>query len=209
MNPPVRISHLLASTLVGLAFTIGGTGIACADDGNPSGPYVAVSLGKFDVTIDDLAGVDDTLEEIDTDDSAWKAAFGWRFNPFLSLEVDYVDLGTPNGDFEASGTAGDYELDMSGVAGYVIGTLPIWILELSGKVGYYFHDVNVQVDRHNVGSSNGDVFNSDSSGEALVYGAGIGFTFFDHLNAKVEYELMEIDELDDAHVLWLTAGWRF
>ena len=159
--------------------------------------------------IDDLEGVEDVIGNLDTDDSAWKLAFGWRFNPFIAIEADYVDLGNPNGNFDASGSSGDYELELSGFAGYAIGTLPLGIFELSAKVGYYFHDVNVQVDLENVGPGDGDVFESDDSGEAFVYGVGAGVTLFQRLNAKIEYELMEIDEVEDAYVLWLTAAWRF
>jgi hypothetical protein len=198
----------LAATATLLALT--GAGVAQAqDDENPSGPYISGGFGQFDVKIDDLEGVDDVLEDLDTDDSAYKLGFGWRFNPYIALEADYVDLGNPNGNFDATGSSGDYEVELSGFAGYVIGSLPLGIFELSAKVGYYFHDVNLHVDFDNIGPNNGDVFDSDDSGEAFVYGVGAGATFFQRLNAKIEYELMEIDEVDDAYVLWLTGAWRF
>ena len=182
---------------------------ALANDDNESGPYVGGGYGQFDVKIDDIAGVTDVIGDIDTDDSAWKLFFGWRFNRFLSLEADYIDLGNPRGNFDASGSSGDYSLELSGFGAYVIGTLPITIFELSAKVGYYFHDAQLNVDLHNIGPGDGDVFDSDDSGEALVYGVGAGVTLIDHLNVKVEYELMDLDRLDDANTLWLTAAWRF
>jgi OOP family OmpA-OmpF porin len=210
MYSSTRKRHLIPSTVAALALVTASISTAYAEDEeNPSGPYVGVWLGQFDVTVDNLDGVGVVLEDLDSDDSAWKVAFGWRFNPYLALEADYVDLGTPRGNFDASGSSGDYELDLSGFAGYVIGTLPIGIFELSAKVGYYFHDVNVHVDLDNFGSGNGDVIDSDNSGEAFVYGVGAGVTFFDHLNVKVEYELMDIDEVEDANVLWLSGAWRF
>ena len=159
--------------------------------------------------IDNLEGVGDTLEELDSDDSAYNLGFGWRFNPYIALEADYVDLGNPRGNFDASGSSGDYEVELAGFSGYLIGSLPLGIFELSAKVGYYFHDVDLTVDLENVGSGDGDVIESDDSAEALVYGVGAGVTFFQHLNAKIEYERMEIDEVDDAYVLWLTGAWRF
>lgn len=210
MYSPIRKSHLIASTCAVLVLATFGTGAAYAqDEENPSGPYVNVGLGQFDVTVDNLEGVGDVLKDLDSDDSAWKVGFGWRFNPYLALEADYVDLGNPNGGFDASGSSGDYELDLSGFAAYVIGSLPLGIFELSAKVGYYFHDVNVHVDLDNFGSGNGDVIDSDNNGEAFVYGVGAGVTFFDHLNVKVEYELMDIDKVKDANALWLTGAWRF
>jgi OOP family OmpA-OmpF porin len=180
-----------------------------AQDDNPSGPYVGGAYGQFNVTIDDLEGLSDAVGDLDTDDGAWKVFFGWRINPFISLEVDYIDLGNPRGNFDASGSDGQYKTELAGAAGYVIGTLPLGIFELSGKVGYYFHDVEIDVDFDNVGSGNGDVFDSDESGEALVYGVGAGVTLIDRLNVKLEYELMELDRLDDAYTLWLSGAWRF
>ena len=199
----------LASTLAALV-ALGAAGtVAAQEDENPSGPYVGAGYGDFTVKLDSLEGVGDVLEELDSDDSAFKVFFGWRFNPYFSLEADYVDLGAPNGNFGASGSSGDYEVELAGFAGYAIGTLPIGIFELSAKVGYYFHDVDLTVDFDNIGANNGDVFESDESGEAVVYGVGAGVTFIEHLNVKIEYELMDIDEVDDAYVLWLTGAWRF
>jgi len=123
--------------------------------------------------------------------------------------LDYIDLGSPRGDFGGSGDSGQYQLDLAGIGGYAIGTLPIGIFELSGKVGYYFHDLEINVDLDNFGSGNGDVLDSDESGEALVYGVGAGVTLFEQLNAKIEYELFDVDRLDDSYAFWLTAAWRF
>ncbi len=198
----------LATTLTLLALACAGAAHAQEEE-NPSGPYISAGLGQFDVKIDNLEGVGDVLEELDSDDSAWKLGFGWRFNPYIALEVDYIDLGNPNGNFDATGSSGDYEVELAGFSGYVIGSLPLGIFELSAKAGYYFHDVNLHVDFDNIGPNNGDVFDSDDNGEAFVYGIGAGATFFQHLNVKVEYELMDIDEVDDAYVLWLTGAWRF
>ena len=107
------------------------------------------------------------------------------------------------------GRAATTRSQLSGFSAYAIGTLPIGIFELSAKVGYYFHDVDLQVDFNNIGANNGNVFESDNSGEAFVYGVGAGVTFIDHINVNVEYEKMDIDKVDDAYVLWLTSAWRF
>lgn len=184
------------------------SGQALADD-NDSGFYLGGGYGQFDVKIDNVQGVTDVIGDIDTDDSAWKVFAGWRFNKFISLEADYIDLGNPRGNFDAAGSDGDYSLELAGFGAYVIGTLPITIFELSAKVGYYFHDVELKIDLDNFGSGNGNVIDADESSEALVYGVGAGITLIDHINVKVEYELMDLDRVDDANTLWLTAAWRF
>jgi hypothetical protein len=200
---------ILASAFAAVLALGGARTAAAADQENPSGPYVGVALGQFDVSIDSLEGVEDVVGDLDADDSAWKVFFGWRFNPFIALELDYIDLGAPNGNFDASGSSGQYELDFAGAGAYAIGSLPLGIFELSAKVGYYWHDLDVHVDFDNIGPGNGQVFNSDESSEAFVYGIGAGVTFIDHINVKLEYELMDLDEVDDAYTLWLTAAWRF
>jgi hypothetical protein len=49
----------------------------------------------------------------------------------------------------------------------------------------------------------------DSSGEDAVLGLGIGATFFERFNITGEYERVDIENLDDAEAVWLTASWRF
>ncbi|HKQ15691.1 MAG TPA: outer membrane beta-barrel protein [Steroidobacteraceae bacterium] len=182
---------------------------AAADEPDTSGFYIGAGLGQFDVKIDSLEGVGDVLEDLDADDSAWKLMLGWRFNPYIALEADYIDLGAPNGNFDATGSSGKYKVEFAGVATYVIGSIPIGIFELSGKLGYYWHDADLRVNFDNAGPNNGNVFNGSSSAEAVTYGVGAGVTFFEHLNTKIEYEFFDIDDVDDAYALWLTAAWRF
>lgn len=196
-----------------LQVTIGLMAVTCSAavlaEENPDGFYAGAAYGEFDVTIENIDGLTDAVKDLDTDSSAWKVFAGWRLNPYLAFEGDYIDLGTGDGGFDASGSSGEYELDLSGFGVYAIGSLPLGIFELSGKLGYYFHDVTIDVDMDNIGPGNGDVIGSDESGEAWAYGVGVGATFLDHLNAKIEYEVMDIDDLDDPYTVWLTAAWRF
>jgi OOP family OmpA-OmpF porin len=208
MFTTMRICKIVAPSAAAL-LALGFSQSAAAQEPDTSGFYIGAGLGQFDVKIDDLEGVGDVLEELDADDSAWKIIAGWRFNPFISIEADYIDLGAPNGNFDASGSSGQYELDLAGFGAYVVGTLPIGIFEASAKLGYYFHDIDVHVDFDNIGPNNGDVLDSEESGEALTYGIGAGVTLFERLNAKIEYEFFDIDDVDDAYALWLTGVWRF
>jgi OOP family OmpA-OmpF porin len=184
------------------------SGAASADE-NPSGPYVGAGYGDFNTDIDSLKDVGDVIGNIDTNDGAYKVFFGWRLNPYISLEADYIDLGNPRGNFEGSGSSGDYRLELAGFAPYLIGTLPLGIFEFSGKVGYYFHDANVKIDLDNIGGGGGNVIETSDNGEAFVYGVGAGITIIDRINVKVEYEGMDIDRLKDTYLLWLTGEWRF
>lgn len=186
-------------------------GQAMADEeGNDSGPYIGVGGGQFNVKIENATGVTDVIGDLSTDDVAWKAFFGWRFMRYLSLEGDYIDLGTPRGNFEASGSNGNYSLDISGFGTYLIGTLPISIFELQAKVGYYWNDVKLNVNLNNVGPENGNVLHTNNHGEAWTYGVGAGVTAFDHLHFLLEYEYMDLQrDLKDPYVVWASAAWRF
>ena len=206
-------SKILRSTALLVTLSFVGLAQRAIAEENPSGPYLSAGYGQFNASVDDIEDIVDVAGDLDSDEDAYKFAFGWRFNPYISAELDYIDLGTPRANFEASGSGGiddgAYEVDLSGVGGYIIGTLPITIFELSAKLGYYFHDISLDVDFDNVGSGNGDVLDSDQSGEALAYGVGAGVTFIDHINVNLEYELFDIDELDDVYTVWLNAAWRF
>jgi opacity protein-like surface antigen len=199
----LRSLPYVCAVLVAASFA----GRASADE-NPSGPYVGAGYGQFNVEIENIPEVTDVVGNIDTDDSAWKAFFGWRFNKFLSLEADYIDLGNPRGNFNAAGSDGNYSLELSGFGAYVIGTLPITIFELSAKAGYYWNDVKLNANFNNAGTSE-PIVRSKNSGEAWMYGVGAGVTVIDHLNFLLEYEYMDLENLKDPYTLWLSAAWRF
>jgi hypothetical protein len=179
--------YLLATALVAL-------GISPAFAQNESGFYIGVGGGQFNVEIDDVNTANNIQETFDSDDTVFKAFAGWRFNPFIGVELDYIDLGGPE---DTIGTT-KVEAEINGVAPYVIGTIPLGPIELFARVGYYFYDV--EINGQNV---------IDDSNEDLVYGVGGGVTLFEHLHARIEYEVIDVSEVDDANVVWLSAAWRF
>ena len=56
--------------------------------------------------------------------------------------------------------------------------------------------------------STGNALNVIST-QAPIFGARIGLNFAERLNLRAEYEVVEIDGLDDPNAVWLTAAWRF
>jgi hypothetical protein len=78
--------------------------------------------------------------------------------------------------------------------------VPLGPIEGFARVGYYFYDVEI---------SGQDLGSVDDSGEDLVYGAGVGLTLFEHLHARLEYEIIDVSEVDDANAIWLSGAWRF
>jgi opacity protein-like surface antigen len=183
----------------------GAAGLAHAEE-NPSGFYIGGGVGQFNVQIDDIDQTDEAIQRLDDDDTAWKAFVGWRLNPYIAVEAAYIDFGTPNSRSDASGSSGDFRAHLSGFAPYVIGTVPIGPVELFAKLGYYFYDVDLRAD---IDDPLAPDIDSSKSDQDVLYGAGVGVTFFEHLNARLEYERIKSDVLDDADALWLSGSWRF
>lgn len=186
------------------------TGAGFAQGGSASendrGWYLGGGLGQFNVEIDGLDGIDEAINDLDADDMSWKLFGGYRINPYISVEAAYVNFGEPGDDFSSGGSSGDYDLQLSGFAPFVVGTFPIGPVELSARLGYYFYDLEVDADLDDLG---GDVFQTDDSGEDVAYGVGVGMTFLQRLHTKLEYETVDIDGTDDANAFWLSASWRF
>lgn len=176
-----------------IAIAIGTAASARADE--ERGFYVGAGVGEYNVKVNDIDDVGPVVGDFDSDDTSFKVFGGYRLNPYIAFELDYIDLGQP----EANVAGFPIQTKTDGFAPYVVGTLPLGIFELFAKAGYLFYDVDVDVD---------DVQISDS-GEDLVYGVGAGVNFFEHLNLRLEYEEIDIEDTDDSNALWLSAGWRF
>lgn len=187
------------TAVIALAALAAANGAQAQD--NESGFYAGGGVGSFDVEIDDFDDVDETIDRYDSDDTAWKAFVGWRANPYLALELAYVNLGSPDDEI-APDTRLTVETD--GFAPYVVGTIPIgdWF-EVFGKAGYYFYDVEARL-----ATPAGSVRDSESN-ETFTWSAGLGLNVFERVNVRLEYEQFDFDEADDASALWLTGAWRF
>lgn len=191
---------IAASTLLAL-----GSGAAYAQSPeNDEGFYLGGGVGQFDIEIDGVDGTDEALSRLDDNDTAWQAFVGWRLNPYISLQAAYVDFGRPEDEFTtSSGDHGKFGAELSGFAPSVIGTLPLGPVELSATLGYYFYDLELTGD-----IDDPDIDSSDS-GEDVFYGAGVGMTFLERLHAKLEYQKIDIEDVDDSNAFWLTGQWRF
>jgi OmpA-OmpF porin, OOP family len=183
-----------------------GTAYAQSADDNDEGLYIGGGVGQFNIEIDGIDGIDEAVERLDDSDTAWQAFIGWRLNPYFSLQLAYIDFGGPEDSFSTSGSSGDFRAELSGFAPSIIGHLPLGPVELSAKLGYYFYDVDITADLDDLG---GNVFKSSDSGEDLMYGVGVGITLFERLNAKLEYEKIDLENVEDANAFWLTGAWRF
>jgi OOP family OmpA-OmpF porin len=167
-----------------------------------SGFYVGGGVGQFNAGIDDVDDVDATVDEWDEEDSAYKVFAGYRLNRFIGIELDYVNLGEPSGEV-VPGVNLDSSVD--GFAPYVVGTVPLGpYFEAYGRLGYYFYVATTGVE-----DALGNRVQVDEESEDLVWGAGLGANLGEKVNLRFEYERFDLEGLDDADALWLTAAWRF
>jgi hypothetical protein len=199
---------MMSRVIAAAAIAVIGAGTALAQDmgvENERGFYFGGGVGQFNVELDGLDGVDEAIEDLDADDTSWKAFVGYRLNPYISFEAAYLDFGRPNDEFTATGSSGDYTVELAGFAPYIVGTVPVGPVELSARAGYYIYDLETSVDIDDLGD---DVFTSDDSGEDFVYGVGVGLTMFERLNARLEYEIIDLTGAD-ADAFWLSGSWRF
>jgi hypothetical protein len=167
-----------------------------------AGLYIGGGVGQFNAGIDDVDEVDDTIEAWDEDDTAYKFFGGFRLNRVLAFELDYINLGEPSG---AVVPGFNVDASVDGFAPYVVGTVPLgkWF-EAYGRLGYFFYDARLRTD-----DGLGGRAEFDEESEDLVWGAGIGTNIGEKLNVRFEYERFDLEGLDDADALWLTAAWRF
>lgn len=182
------------AAIVALALAAGPALGQVDSNDNREGFYLGVGLGDFSSSVDGFQNIDDL--DLDSDDTPFKAFGGWRLNRFFAIQLDYIDFG------ESSTTANllDIRSDTSGFAPNVIGTLPIGFFELFAKVGMMWYDVDFDIEN--------DPGYSDS-GEDPIYGVGVGLTLVERLSLRLEYEIVDIEALEDAEAIWLTAAWRF
>ena len=171
-----------------------------AAGGNTEGFYLGAGVGDFSSAVDEINSLDD-VDDVGIDfsdgDNAKKIFAGWRFNRFVAVQADFVDFGEASGFVSpsVSGTS-----DVEGIAPSVVGTLPLGPVELFGRVGMMFYEVDLNL--------TGGRF-IDESGEDLVWGAGVGIDIGERLNLRLEYEEIDIAELDEADALWLNLAWKF
>ncbi len=162
--------------------------------------YLGGGAGQYNLEIEDFDDVTTAIEEYDSDDTAWKAFGGWHLNDWFGVEVAYVNLGSPEDEILPDTFA---EVETEGFAPYLVARLPLGFFEAFAKAGYYFHDTDARVT-----SPLGTTRASDS-GEDFTWSTGLGVTFAERFNLRLEYEQFDFDGVDDANALWLTGSLRF
>lgn len=184
----MRAFSLLASLITSVLFLI-------AVPAHAGGLYLGGGAGVG--TIEDSAGNPGGVS-FDESDTAWKAFVGYRFDimPIVSISAEggYRDLGTPDGS--VAGIPVRYELngfDYAALAGIGIG--PVEVFARLGGMQYDLKKTVAGVNR-------------DFDGHAPVYGIGARMSLFG-IGVRAEYEMIDVDELDDVNMISVSAFYEF
>jgi opacity protein-like surface antigen len=195
-----------------LALSVGIIESARAGDSEqPSGPvsgfYLGAGWGRFNLKPENISDVGTGLVDVTrAHDDAFKITGGYRFMPYVALEADYIDFGTPNSTFYTSGSDGNYKLHASGFAPMGVATVPLGPFEIFGKAGWLFTNNDVHVYLNQPGQQ---VIQSSHSSTDFMWGGGLGVTLARHFNINAEYDRIKLENAHDSDALWLAAQWRF
>jgi len=176
----MRKSLLLTAALLGPAIILGAGTAQAADNGI----YIGAGVGQANVDID--GGPFD----VNGDDTGYKAIAGFRPLDFFAVEVNYIDFGT----VEDSGA----KVDADALAAYAVGFLPVGPVDLFAKAGVADSDASLST----------AVGRFKSDGTDFAYGAGVQFRFLS-LSARLEYEVFDLDDVDDLNMLTLGLTYTF
>ena len=163
-----------------------------------SGLYAGGSVGSVTIQADIPDDIGEEFE-FDENDFAWKAFAGYNFDLAvldLAIEGGYVDLGAPSGDI--LGTNLELNLDgwdVFGLAGLQLG--PIGVFAKAGVISW---DIEATVE--------GIDDSSSDDGTDPAYGVGARFSL-GSLEIRGEYEMFDLDNVDDIYMLSAGLVWTF
>ena len=159
-----------------------------------NGIYLGASIGAGGVQFEDR--FDGENVDYDAGSTAFKAIAGWRFLDWLSVEANYVDLGS--GDDSVRGEK--IETDVSGVSLSALGFLAVGPVDVYARAGAI--DWSADVTAPGLG------INGSDDGIDFTYGIGAQFRIWS-LSLRAEYELYDIADADTVDLLSVGVTWTF
>ncbi|MGH8175026.1 MAG: outer membrane beta-barrel protein [Steroidobacter sp.] len=161
------------------------SGSALAAD---NGIYIGGSVGKANLEIDNLAGIDEA--DFEGDDTGYKFIVGIRPLDWFGVEASYVNFG------EAEDTVLGFPLEAEGdgISAFGVGFLAVGPVDLFAKGGLISWDSKVT--------------GFDEDGTDLAYGVGAQFRVWS-ISVRAEYEIFDVDDVDDLSMISIGATFTF
>lgn len=178
--PKISASRACALALCALG------GVVCATRANAveHGIYLGGALGQS------ASGLDSGNVNYSDHDLGWQVFAGIRPLKLLAVEADYIDLGEAN--------SGSATAHTKAVGGFVLGFLPIPIVDIYGKLGL--------VSWHTDAST--PAYSFRSSGSDVALGAGVQM-HFGPVAARLEYQAFDAHEASTPTLLSLGLSYTF
>ncbi|MDH4125539.1 MAG: outer membrane beta-barrel protein [Gammaproteobacteria bacterium] len=188
-------SKMCTSVLAaGLAFAaLSFSPVAFAD----SGFFLGANVGNSSVSaeVEDPGGGGDI--SFDEGDFSWKVYGGFAFDlPLIDfgVELGYFDLGGPSVD----ALGDELSIDVSGLSVFGLAGVNLGPVGVFAKAGVASWDAELAL----AGLS------ASEDGSDPAYGVGLRFTL-GSLEIRGEYEVIDIDDVDDVYMASAGVVWRF
>ena len=147
--------------------------------------YFGAGVGQGNLNRDagDLTGL--ANGNLDDTSTTYTVRGGYRFNPFLAIELSYYDLGkyTFAGDIPGSSVRINGEIKAKAFGASVVGIVPLDMLELYGRIGYVNSEMKANIHATNVLAS---LDEKDHEG-GMTYGAGLRWEFVPRIAVFAEW----------------------
>ncbi|SCY30009.1 outer membrane beta-barrel protein [Thiohalorhabdus denitrificans] len=168
-------------------------GAVAAQGSNPApgwqGFYLGGGVGDFQY--EEEGEVQDVQYSFDESDTAYKLFAGYRFLPFLGVELAYADLGEPGGGIDEDVLGDRLDADADAWFGYVTGYLPVAdAFDFFGKVGVAAWEVDTDLD---TGPNQADLGVSHD-GTDFAWGLGAQVNLPANVSIRGEYERIELGD---------------
>ncbi len=175
---------VIAALCAGLLATtaIAQSNRAAAQD---SGFYMGAAIGsaKHDLKRADFGPVSGVQPSLDRSDRAGKVFGGYRFNPYLALEAQYMDFGSATAKYALPTGAAKEEYTVHALSVAAVGSLPVTDgISLFAKLGPAATTAKTSVNATSLGAA------SSAKRSVLLAGVGATLQMTDNLHLRAEYE---------------------
>jgi hypothetical protein len=153
------------------------------------------SLGSARIELDGVAP-DFSDFSFEGDDLGYKIYGGFRFLRFLGVEAGYVDLGNPSYSTRLGDATLDTDFALSGWNACAVAYIPIFLVDVFFKVGYFWWDGEIRARLEN------DFDRITDSGSDLVYGIGVA-VWLGPVAIRGEFEYFDVNT---ASTVWLASA---
>jgi OOP family OmpA-OmpF porin len=187
------------------AAVLAATPAFAADD---SGLYIGAGLGNFAL---DSQGLFDG-KDFDGSDIGFKVFGGYKFMEYLAVEVEYIDGGEPDDNYNVGNDSPQRlraNVGVTGFAGSAVGILPIGeSFDLFAKAGFIMWDAD----------GDAKIFNGDTivardsyNGDGTDFAWGVGGTWhiMEALDLRAEYQGFEISDFNSVDYASASIIWKF